>query len=529
MGTVVDNKHIHHYHFPPPPSSSGNLTAIRSPRLYAPDQSDPVDGLNTAKPSFCRSHSHTSNLWRRRSVTYVSDFDPPAPQKSPSNPSPILMPRMREPRPLTLPPKSSLSSLHSKISRPLSPRSSSDSSTSSSPLANDHPLQPSSASGIGRKVAATLQLFKETSSVPPEDVSSQEPETPETSVESRRVRSSSKLDEASQPQFEFLMLSEWPDREAAVRRERSSTNNAKARESNSTELDPVSPQGKENGKEKKPSIRDNVMSDLSQWRRDMSARQDDGRGRQQERADDDDDDFAVDTDAELDPSVPNGGSNQDSLPLTSLSRTRPRAYPSPSRSPITRLTPASLPPISTVSTSLTFQNNLPNIKAMTSEFASSLTPKTSSTSSISRAPYHSALPFEPISLSPTLSSDDDWETASSSTSSANSFPSSPLQTPHAPSFLHTSNDDNDYVTQPNLVPSRADREAPLTVLRDSKKDDDYMDLADDFSQEYLPHVPLRPFRNQVGGHSAIYKFTKRAVCKVRSMYFVSSSGLTSFV
>jgi len=33
------------------------------------------------------------------------------------------------------------------------------------------------------------------------------------------------------------------------------------------------------------------------------------------------------------------------------------------------------------------------------------------------------------------------------------------------------------------------------------------------SDESLPHIPLRPFRNQVGGHSAIYKFTKRAVCK----------------
>ncbi|KAG8952599.1 hypothetical protein FRC04_003960 [Tulasnella sp. 424] len=29
----------------------------------------------------------------------------------------------------------------------------------------------------------------------------------------------------------------------------------------------------------------------------------------------------------------------------------------------------------------------------------------------------------------------------------------------------------------------------------------------------LPPVPLEPFRNQVGGHSSIYKFTKRAVCK----------------
>ena len=34
----------------------------------------------------------------------------------------------------------------------------------------------------------------------------------------------------------------------------------------------------------------------------------------------------------------------------------------------------------------------------------------------------------------------------------------------------------------------------------------------------LPHIPLRPFRNQVGGHSAIYKFTKRAVCKARFLF-----------
>jgi inositol-hexakisphosphate kinase len=36
----------------------------------------------------------------------------------------------------------------------------------------------------------------------------------------------------------------------------------------------------------------------------------------------------------------------------------------------------------------------------------------------------------------------------------------------------------------------------------------------DLSTAPLPNVPLKPFKNQVGGHSAIYKFTKRAVCKV---------------
>lgn len=37
------------------------------------------------------------------------------------------------------------------------------------------------------------------------------------------------------------------------------------------------------------------------------------------------------------------------------------------------------------------------------------------------------------------------------------------------------------------------------------------DVVDD--SPVLPPVPLEPFRNQVGGHSSIYKFTKRAVCK----------------
>jgi hypothetical protein len=36
----------------------------------------------------------------------------------------------------------------------------------------------------------------------------------------------------------------------------------------------------------------------------------------------------------------------------------------------------------------------------------------------------------------------------------------------------------------------------------------------DPSEDALPHIPLRPFRNQVGGHTSIYKFTRRAVCKV---------------
>ncbi|KZO94835.1 SAICAR synthase-like protein [Calocera viscosa TUFC12733] len=39
------------------------------------------------------------------------------------------------------------------------------------------------------------------------------------------------------------------------------------------------------------------------------------------------------------------------------------------------------------------------------------------------------------------------------------------------------------------------------------------DLDGPHSGRWLEPVPLRPFRNRVGGHTAIYKFTKRAVCK----------------
>lgn len=50
---------------------------------------------------------------------------------------------------------------------------------------------------------------------------------------------------------------------------------------------------------------------------------------------------------------------------------------------------------------------------------------------------------------------------------------------------------------------------------------DFSNWEDSLPSARLPHVPLRPFRNQVGGHSAIYKFTRRAVCKVNFSLLVS--------
>lgn len=59
--------------------------------------------------------------------------------------------------------------------------------------------------------------------------------------------------------------------------------------------------------------------------------------------------------------------------------------------------------------------------------------------------------------------------------------------------------------------------SPYDIELQNPEDDPTQSNVDslyEFSNESLPHIPLRPFRNQVGGHCAIYKFTKRAVCKV---------------
>jgi len=40
-------------------------------------------------------------------------------------------------------------------------------------------------------------------------------------------------------------------------------------------------------------------------------------------------------------------------------------------------------------------------------------------------------------------------------------------------------------------------------------------------------VPLQPFNHAVGGHSLIYKFTRRAVCKVRPSPLCLASLMSS--
>jgi hypothetical protein len=43
------------------------------------------------------------------------------------------------------------------------------------------------------------------------------------------------------------------------------------------------------------------------------------------------------------------------------------------------------------------------------------------------------------------------------------------------------------------------------------------DVESGHEEEERMTVPLQPFNHAVGGHSSIYKFTRRAVCKVSSL------------
>ena len=166
-------------------------------------------------------------------------------------------------------------------------------------------------------------------------------------------------------------------------------------------------------------------------------------------------------------------------------------------------------------------------------------------------PYQDVLPSADASNSPYTTEDEDGESSnwddetvsdSGTTASTNSpWPRSPLQPNTSLSPLlkqsvhhHDSDEEDEEDGGAGLVmPSRLRQPtAPPELsgfppfLPNFHYDDVQAECVDhetfssswgkfpNLSQESLPHIPLRPFRNQVGGHSAIYKFTKRAVCKV---------------
>ncbi|KAG6903335.1 hypothetical protein C0995_013088 [Termitomyces sp. Mi166 len=480
-----------YFRFPLSPPSSGTATALSSPRLPTldPDSTDVADKLLLSNQGFRSGRSAS----RTRSNENFADADGYVTEKSSSK---RPLPKATN-RALTLPSSSSAfeNIIHNRSpsisSRPLNRRSSSASSSSSSSLSGpDNTPHPPTA-GKGRKVAASLQLFKET-------ISSDEPipgepsyRANEGSVSSRRQGGASQPAEVAEAQFEFVKRSDWPDREAAaIRRERSSTALERIRPRDSTREDDL------RSKERKVSTRDSSVSDLSQWRKEAGTRQEAGRGRRRERT----------ADEAVSPDLPLTVNTTFHDPPSPFVRPRSRAYPpspSPSRSPCSRpllssfhLTPAE-----------------PTGRSISRSPSAELSVRQAARNSRSPTPVQTSAPFPqtaqvpifpdgPLSFSPWSTDDEsNWETASATTSTSTTSPSFPSH-----DFAHSVDPD----------PMSLSHRYRVNVLGRAYSSD--LDYNDDL-YEKLPHIPLRPFRNQVGGHSAIYKFTRQAPLVSRENLF----------
>ena len=522
MTSVLDPRYaqhqLEHYRFPLSSSGSGTVTPLSSFRISPTVDQVPhiVDNLFSVS-SFRHSQSLTSvRSGKQRELSNITDSDGYNTEKYSKRPR-----RNKMKKTLSHPPGSESvsralrhgpSSASSKSLSRASSSTSSFSSSSSSYFSTSTDREETAIhypnSGMGRKVAATLQLFKETSG-PSEDPSSGEPS--ETTLGHRRAEPFQEVEDVAEA-FEFVKRSEWPAREtAATRRERSMTLLGRTKTRDSSINDQVE-------LERKLSLREFPPYDVAQWRRDHPAM---SRGRRRERAFDelpDNVDFRPDD-------------SQQSIPDPNESsqiffRPRSRAYhpsssppPSPSKSsPFYHHIPETSPLSSVSAYPVAKRPHLPPMRT-TTRYSRSPTPV--------RTDHHpNGYVSNPISPLESLSSwsDDEslWETASTSSTvasntSAYGYPSSTGHSPPAstllqklPETLQVSDTSNrfSHLDQENLAPfDGADNES----------------LAVDINQleERLPHIPLRPFRNQVGGHSAIYKFTKQAVCKVRliSYYF----------
>ncbi|TRM57198.1 hypothetical protein BD626DRAFT_515765 [Schizophyllum amplum] len=486
MASAVDvRSHKQPYRFPLSPPSSGTVTALSSPNLadISPAKADAFDNYisSSALAVNQRRSVRRASDSNGESDGYITERTTP---RTGTRPTPL---RKTSGRALTLPPSASTPSLTQKkftigtpsgprLSQRRSPSASSDSSSSVERQLMPPPQHPSS--GIGRKVAANLSLFRET-----DDAQGTEHEVEaegEVTIVHRRTPSSSKTDVA---QFEFVKRSDWPDREAAaVRREKSSNALQRIRTHESAK------EGSQDERKERLSFhRDNNIQDVAQWRKDVL---ESVRGRRRERGDGSGFDVWQGPEDHKSASSPLPWSH--AYPLS----------PAPSRSPHREREPSQLKPPSP-------------------EFSREHPPRLSPSHPGFQRPASIELP-DPASPtdSPTVhspwSTDDEsaWETASitTTTSAASSRFFSPPQDRPRPSPLLRSSalQETDHL---RLHHDLKERRASMTSSREQPDLEDLDDLELDLSQDDLPHIPLRPFRNQVGGHSAIYKFTKRAVCK----------------
>ncbi|KAH7343856.1 hypothetical protein B0J17DRAFT_644241 [Rhizoctonia solani] len=468
------------------------------------------------------SHKHTFN---KDSAAVISG-GPPSRQRSPINPTPFSsLAASAEPR--------SPSDPRSPRRRSPSPAASSSSSSSAkTPTRTREERALVSNPGIGRKVAASLQLFKETSTP------NSEAELASVSIEhhpvgahhragtikgkppaiiSPPVRSTDGVEEVREAQF--VARADWPDRKPNQRTKSSVVERADIRE--------LQPDAHDNDAVE----RRNTVEGLNISFEDVF---DDPRGRSWQRSETLPSVFDPSSSVSRSPDRSHVRSSRRdspqrgmSMPSPTLAPLTPRPNRRPSMSPTVRRveitqpsTTISRPSHSRPSVSRTTSSNkvpttttevildLPSPKPASSrtpvvEHPLDITPTKHTQPSPVLSPPTPTPPkrHSPYSL---YSDSSEWETTSIASSYSDT---STLSRSHPTSGSFTNGQSS---TENPEYGDVSDDEDKNGLLGNDLHDDDFDSLNLDGD---LPPVPLRPFRNQVGGHSAIYKFTKRAVCK----------------
>ncbi|KAF9222036.1 SAICAR synthase-like protein [Gyrodon lividus] len=513
MGPPTNSKNSRQQYcqFPPSPPPSTTATANSSPRVNAlvlPDHNFP--GSNLSKQSVYR-----------RSYSHIVHFNAPDNASHPPGAPREPVPHTKATRALTLPshpPSHDLNAEHTffidqKV-QPLTRRFSTSSTSSSSSSADDvqHPVhQAPPSAGIGRKVAESLQLFKESAPQPNIEERSWDISRSEKVVAKRRPTTSHPNDGVSETKYEFVKRADWPNPEtAALRRERSSTALESVRTRESVASHSVRESDLVWEKDGRSTARDSAFADPSQWRHDViSCQEATVRGRRRGRASD----IPV-----FDLELP-GERSPISVPQSPYIRPHSRGYPpspSPSRSPTRRLPPLPLYDIATG-----VNDDVPVGRPSGSHRARSISPDSRYSRSPTPTHVSSYVPtiISPPPLVPSTSRPySPWSTDDESaweTSSVTSDVSTTSGTSEHPLLFSGDGE------APYDASEEDDKQLPMSAKshveaapNDSNTWSAYsLNMIFDGSEESLPHIPLRPFRNQVGGHSAIYKFTKRAVCK----------------
>jgi inositol-hexakisphosphate kinase len=490
-----------HSHPPSPPDFADDSPPISPPDSFHPRRSisdpHPSEPLPRRSPSPITHHHKSDDL-----VATLLDANPAPPSSRPR-----VAHRRSSPRLQTLPATySTYSDLPFSTSlrtpKPLSRRSSSGSTASSSsdtsPPPSSHTRTPQqNSAGIGRKVADSLQLFKESVSLPETEVINPLAFASACSPSHRRISSHSPSDEDDHVigHFEFVKRADWQEREAAThRRERSmlTLDMARARE-NLVGVSQERRQSQSRRKERVDPSKGGGLDDRSLYSKD-SPKQRDTRGRARDRQQQSSLAFSPATQP-----TPPAPSYHD-LCLTPTVTSPPRLYP---------LSPSPSRRISLPASQFQLSPDFPSPTILTSSHhacASELSHSRSTTPirTVSQLPSGVHHDRDLVSPPSPWTTDDEsaWESASVTSTASISSPHSPPE-PLESNPGVTWPTDNEYD-----IPSRSPVDDDVGV-------DGRYHAQFEPSEDVLPHIPLRPFRNQVGGHTSIYKFTKRAVCKVR--------------